>query len=237
MDSGSFARLHHIVFRCILWSGREEKIMNKSRKKIRTLTLAAFFVAIEFIMAVTPIGFIPVGAINITTMHLPVILSGIILGPVIGALTGFVFGLTSMLKATFAPGITSFCFSPFITVGGVSGNFSSLLIAFVPRILLGVLSFYIYRALRRAKQSRVLAAGISAGVNTLIHTLGVMGLIWIFFGQQYANAAGITVGAVIIAVLTSNGILEIILASVVIPILVRALKPQMERMGFYDKDQ
>ena len=211
--------------------------MNKSRKRIRTLTLAAFFVAIEILMAVTPIGYIPVGAINITTMHLPVILSGIILGPVIGALTGFVFGLTSMLKNTFTPNITSFCFSPFITVGGVSGNFASFLIVFVPRILLGVLSFYIYRALRRSKQSRIIASGISAGVNTLLHTLGVMGLIWLFFGQQYANAAGITVGAVILAVLTSNGILEIILATIVIPVLVRALKPQMERMGFYDKDQ
>ncbi len=211
--------------------------MNKSKKKIQTLTLAAFFVAIEILMAVTPIGYIPVGAINITTMHLPVILSGIILGPVIGALTGFVFGLTSMLKNTFTPNITSFCFSPFITVGGVSGNFASFLIVFVPRILLGVLSFYIYRALRRSKQSRIVASGISAGVNTLLHTLGVMGLIWLFFGQQYANAAGITVGAVILAVLTSNGILEIILATIVIPVLVRALKPQMERMGFYDKDQ
>ena len=211
--------------------------MNKSRKRIQTLTLAAFFVAIEILMAVTPIGYIPVGAINITTMHLPVILSGIVLGPVIGALTGFVFGMTSMLKATFAPNITSFCFSPFITVGGVSGNFASILIAFGPRILLGVLSFYIYRAIRKTKKSRVISAGISAGVNTLIHTLGVMGLIWLFFGQQYASAAGITVGAVILAVLTSNGILEIILAAIVIPVLVRALKPQMERMGFYDKDQ
>ena len=83
--------------------------MNRNKKRTQKLTLAAFFVAIEILMGVTPIGFIPVGAINITTMHLPVILSGIILGPVIGALTGFVFGLTSMLKATFAPGITSFC--------------------------------------------------------------------------------------------------------------------------------
>ena len=87
--------------------------MNRNKKRTQKLTLAAFFVAIEILMAVTPIGFIPVGAINITTMHLPVILSGIILGPLYGALMGFVFGLTSMLKATFAPGITSFCFSPF----------------------------------------------------------------------------------------------------------------------------
>ena len=211
------------------------KSMNRSKTRIQKLTLAAFFVAIEVLMAVTPIGFIPVGAINVTTMHLPVILSGIVLGPVYGALMGFVFGLTSVLKNTFTPNITSFCFSPFITVGGVHGNFWSLFIALVPRITLGVLSFYIYRALRRAKQSRIVAAGVSAGVNTLIHTLFVMGSIWLFFGQEYANAAGITVGAVILAVLTSNGILEIILASIVIPALVKALKPALERMGFYDK--
>ena len=209
--------------------------MNRSKKRIQKLTLAAFFVAIEILMAVTPIGFIPVGAINITTMHLPVILSGIILGPLYGALMGFVFGLTSMLRATFAPGITSFCFSPFITIGGVHGNFWSLFIAFVPRITLGVLSFYIYLAMRRMKRSRITSSMVSAALNTLIHTLFVMGSIWVFFGNAYANAAGIGVGAVIITVLTSNGILEIILAAIVIPALVRALKPAMERMGFYDK--
>ena len=210
--------------------------MNRKKIRLQKLTLAALFVAIEILMAVTPIGYIPVGAINITTMHLPVILAGIILGPAYGMLMGFVFGLTSMLKATFAPNITSFCFSPFITVGGVHGNFASLFIAFVPRMTLGVLSFYIYLALRRMNRSRVTASAVSAAANTLIHTLFVMGSIWLFFGQQYANAAGIGVGAVILTVLTSNGILEIILASIVIPALVRALKPTLERMGFYERE-
>ena len=209
--------------------------MSRSKKRIQQLTLAAFFVAIEVIMAVTPIGFIPVGAINITTMHLPVILAGIVLGPIYGALMGFVFGMTSMLRATFIPGITSFCFSPFITVGGISGNFWSAFIALVPRMTLGCLSFYIYRAVRKLKKSRITAAAVSAGLNTLIHTLFVMGSIWLFFGEAYASAAGIGVGAVIVTVLTSNGILEILLASIVIPALVKALKPAMERMGFYDK--
>ena len=154
--------------------------MNRKKIRLQKLTLAAFFVAIEILMAVTPIGFIPVGAINITTMHLPVILAGIILGPAYGMLMGFVFGLTSMLKATFAPNITSFCFSPFITVGGVHGNFASLFIAFVPRMTLGVLSFYIYLAMRRMNRSRVTASAVSAAANTLIHTLFVMASIWLF---------------------------------------------------------
>jgi len=65
--------------------------MLNNKKKIQRLTLAAFFVAIELIMGFTPIGYIPVGALNITTMHLPVILAGIIAGPAFGAGMGFVF--------------------------------------------------------------------------------------------------------------------------------------------------
>ena len=122
--------------------------MNSNYSRIRQMTLAAFFIAIQAVMTLTQIGYIPVGAINVTTMHIPVILAGIFLGSRYGALVGFVFGLTSMLRATFAPGLTSFLFSPFITVGGISGNYASLLIAFGPRILLGWLSAKMFRFLR-----------------------------------------------------------------------------------------
>ena len=205
--------------------------MNSKKKEIQRLTLAAFFVAIQLIMGFTPIGYIPVGAISITTMHIPVILAGIVLGPAYGAATGFVFGLTSMINATIKPGLTSFCFSPFITVGGTHGNFASLIIAFGPRIFLGWFSGTLYRLLMKKKSSVVLSATITAALNTLLHTLLVMGLIWVFFGTEYANAAGITVGAVILTVLASNGLLEIILAAVVIPALVKALQPAIRRMG------
>ncbi len=200
------------------------------KKRTQRLTLAAFFVAIQIIMAVTPIGYLQIGAISITLMHIPVLLAGMTLGPSYSAMLGFVFGLTSMLRATFAPGITSFCFSPFISVGGVHGNFASLLIAFGPRIFLGWFGGTLYRILKK-KINWITAAMISAAVNTLIHTLFVMGLIWLFFGQAYANAAGIGVGAVILTVLTSNGIFEIIMASIIIPALMRALKSSLEHMG------
>jgi uncharacterized membrane protein len=205
--------------------------MTENKRKIQRLTLAAFFVAIELLMAFTPIGYIPVGAISITTMHLPVILAGVVLGPSYGAALGGVFGLTSVLNATFRPGLTSFCFTPFVTIGGVQGNFWSLFIAFVPRIFLGWFSGVLYRFLLKRNVNVVTSGAITAALNTLIHTLFVMGSIWLFFGSQYAGAAGIGVGAVIITVLTSNGILEILLAAVVIPALVRALHPVVSRMS------
>ena len=79
-------------------------------KKTQYMTSMALFLAIEIILVVTPLGYIPIGPLNATTMHIPVIIAGIVLGKKAGAELGFVFGLTSLIKATIQPGITSFCF-------------------------------------------------------------------------------------------------------------------------------
>lgn len=198
--------------------------MNRKLSQTQKLTLAAFFVAIEIVLTTTQLGYLPIGPISITTMHLPVIIAGIVLGPLYGAGIGTVFGLTSVLNATFRPGLTSFCFSPFISVGNVHGNFASLLIAFLPRIFLGWFSGVFYNLLRKKVQKPWLCAMISGGVNTLIHTLLVMGMIVIFFGQAYSEAVNIPVGSIIAIVVGSNGIWEIMLAVVVCGALAKALK-------------
>ncbi len=103
----------------------------------KRMTLFALFLAIEIMLFCTPFGFLQIGPLAITLMHVPVIAASILLGVKEGMALGLVFGLCSMIKATMAPGITSFVFSPFVTIGGISGNWSSLLIALVPRILTG----------------------------------------------------------------------------------------------------
>lgn len=199
--------------------------MNRKKSSTQRLTLAAFFVAIEMVLTMTQLGYLPIGPISITTMHLPVILAGIVLGPAYGAGIGLVFGLTSVYNATFRPGLTSFCFSPFISVGEVSGNMASLLIAIGPRVLLGCASAVLYRWIRKKTGNTVLSASISAGVNTLVHTLAVMGLIVLFFGDAYSSAVGIPIGSIIAVVISTNGIWEILLAVIAIGALTRALKP------------
>lgn len=210
------------------------------KRRTQRLTLAAFFVAIEVIMTLTPVGYIPAGAINITTMHIPVILAGVLFGPGFGAGLGLLFGLTSLFKATFQPGITSFVFSPFITVGGIHGNFMSLVIVLGPRILLGWLSGKMFRVLHKVIPDEYVRAMVTAAVNTMIHTVLVMGGIWVFFAEPYAQALGLTmagVAAAVIGVVTTNGIPEMILAGIVIPVLVRALKPSVVRMGLYEREE
>lgn len=67
---------------------------------VRSFTLTAMFLAIMILLAATPLGFIPIGPINATTMHIPVIIASIILGPRIGAGLGTIFGVISMIRST-----------------------------------------------------------------------------------------------------------------------------------------
>ena len=204
-------------------------------KKIKQLVLAAFFVAIELVLMLTPLGYIPIGPIRATTMHIPVLVAGILLGKKYGASLGFVFGLTSLLKNTFTPTPTSFVFTPFITVGGMQGNFFSLVIVFVPRILLGYFAGSMYGFLKQ-KMNDTVAVMTSAILNTLIHTCLVLGGIYIFFGEAYGevlNKSMEAVKAFMIGIITTNGIMEVVLAALVVPVLVKALKPTVERMKIH----
>ena len=165
--------------------------------KTRDLVLAAVIAAIIVIMAFVPfLGYIPLGFMNATTVHIPVIIGAIILGPKYGAFLGLTFGLTSLWKNTFMPNPTSFVFSPFVTMGQFHGNPGSLVICLVPRILIGVVAYYVHRLFmrmlknRRNKQGAALFAAGVAG--SLTNTLLVMNLIYLLFGDQYASAASWT---------------------------------------------
>ena len=196
-------------------------------KKTQYMTSMALFLAIEIILVVTPLGYIPIGPLNATTMHIPVIIAGIVLGKKAGAELGFVFGLKSLIKATIQPGITSFCFSPFVTIGTMSGNYKSLLIAFVPRILLGYLAGFVFEIMKKNNREN-LGVVVGALTGAITNTVLVLSGIYIFFGEAYASAVGVqysTLVTVLLGVVSTNGILEAILGAIVSLAIYKALKP------------
>ena len=108
----------------------------KKNSKVLNLVMLALFVAIIFILAFTPIGYIQTPIIKATILHIPVIIGSIFFGPKKGAFLGAVFGLTSLISNTIAPTALSFAFSPAVPLPGTqTGNFLSLIICFIPRIL------------------------------------------------------------------------------------------------------
>ena len=151
------------------------------------------------------------------------------MGPGYGAALGLVFGLTSIWNATTAPGPASFIFSPFVTIGTISGNWSSLLIALGPRILLGYLSGVFFNFFSK-KMNRPVAALITGILATLCHTLMVLGLIAIFWGPQYAELNGVAENMLLIylgTVILTNGLAEMGAAGVICMALTKAIRPSM----------
>ena len=110
-----------------------------SMAKTRGLVQLAIFSAIIVVLAYTPfIGYIPLGFTRATIIHIPVIIGSLMLGPKKGAVLGGVFGLTSFINNTINPTVTSFVFTPFYNLGEYSGGIGSVIICFLPRILIGV---------------------------------------------------------------------------------------------------
>lgn len=203
--------------------------MNQSRKKTKFLVLLTMFCSIQVVLMLTPLGYIPLGPVRATTMHIPVILAGILLGVKGGAITGLVFGLSSVIINTITPTITSFVFTPFYSLGEYHGNFMSLVIAIGPRVLLGVLAAAIYHWFKnKNNKMRLLGSGVTALVCTLIHSILVLGMIYLFFGPSYAAAKGVEVSALfglLLGIITTNSVLEAILATLIIAPLTKVLEP------------
>lgn len=206
--------------------------MNQSRSTTTLgLVQVAMISAIIIIMAFTPfLGYIPLGFTRATIIHIPVIIGSIILGPKKGATLGFVFGLTSLINNTMNPTVTSFVFSPFYSLGEVSGGFGSLIICFIPRILVGVTPYYAYhwvlKLLQDKKNSLTIALGTAGVIGALTNTLLVMNLIYIFFKDAYASANSIASDAVytfILSIIGINGVPEAIVASVIVIFVGRIL--------------
>ncbi len=209
-------------------------LVNQSDRSRQTyqLVLIALFSAILFLLAFTPIGYIDLPLIKATILHVPVILGSILLGPGKGAILGGVFGLTSLIKNTMAPSALSFAFSPFIPVPGLShGNPWALVICFVPRILVGVVPWFVVQAVNRFLPKRntgVQVGGMMAAaiVGAFTNTALVMGMIFLVFQDAYAAMKGISVDAVLGAVLSVvavNGVPEAIVAALIVPALGKPL--------------
>lgn len=200
--------------------------MEKRKPDIRRMATLAMFCGILLVMGMTGLGFIPLPVIKATTMHIPVILGAILLGPTAGALLGLVFGLCSIWANTTAPGLLSFAFSPFMTTEGFIGIVKSLWIALGCRILLGVIAGWLWKLLKKAKLNDLLALPITSAVATICHTALVMGSIYVLLAQQYAEAKNVAFSAVfglVMGTVTASGIPEAIAAAVLVTAIGAAL--------------
>lgn len=178
--------------------------MNAKSSTVR-LTQLALLSAIEILLTFTPLGFIPLPTISITTLHVPVIIGAILLGPVDGAILGGVMGLCSVFKSTFQPtSVTSYLISPF-----TSGNpLGSLIMTVGARIMIGVVAGYLYQFLKKRDVPTVISIGISAFFGTITNTILFLGCMSLFFSTfPLTNILSVVIGV--------NSIAEILVAIII----------------------
>lgn len=207
--------------------------MNRKKMDTRYMATLAMFCGILLVMGATGIGFIPLPVIKATTMHIPVILGAVLLGPAAGAVLGGVFGLCSIWANTTSPGLLAFAFSPFMTTEGLPGVLKSLWIALGCRILLGVIAGWLWKGMKRVLKQDYLALPVTAAIATICHTILVMGSIYLLLAQQYAQAKNVAITAVfglVMGTVTASGIPEAIIAAVLVTVIGKALLHLMARM-------
>ena len=150
----------------------------------RTLVLNALFIALVFLLGMTPIGIIPLGAINLTILHIPVIAGTLFLGLKSGMLLGFVFGLCSTLSA-FGLSLTA----PSALAAALGAKSPLLLIAmcFIPRLLVPVITWFTKEILSENTKSVYFADAFAAVFGSVTNTIFYLSLMVIFYSFAGLN--------------------------------------------------
>ncbi|WP_434578414.1 ECF transporter S component [Thermoanaerobacterium thermosaccharolyticum] len=120
-----------------------------SKITVKQITVAGMLSAISIVMATTPLGYIPLGIANATTMHIPTIIGSILEGPYVGTFIGLIFGVSSFIRQN-------------------TPLFADPIIAILPRLLIGIVAYYVYKFTK--------SVGAASVAGTLTNTVGVLGL-------------------------------------------------------------
>lgn len=185
-------------------------------KKTNDLTILGIMTAIIIVMVAVPgLGYIPIGIMNATIVHIPVIILAIVKGPKLGAILGLVFGVTSILNAILRPVITSYIFM-------------NPIVAIIPRVLIGFGTGYIFLMLEKLGKNRSVNIGISAAIGSMINTIGVLSLVFILYGRDFLEKTGRSSQTILGALFTiagTQGLIEMVVSVLIsIPIAYALLK-------------
>ncbi len=176
-------------------------------KKPKNLAILGLMLAVTIILDSTPLGAIPLGAISATIMHIPTIITGVILGPAAGFILGTFLGIISMLHALLRPA------SPFDPL------FINPLVSVLPRMFIGVTSYYVYFLISKLIKKDTLkktAASLAAGITgSLTNTSLVFLMLYLIYAKEVAEKAGVAFNVILISVFTTNAIAEAAVSAVI----------------------
>ena len=144
-------------------------------EKTRKVVVAGVLSANSIFLGAPPLGlgFIPwFSGASLTIMHVPVIIGAVIEGPVVGAVIGFIFGLSSLVVAAVTPR------------GIYDPLFINPLVSVLPRLLIGPVAWVLYAVIKRIREIPALAAaGIFGSLTNTILVLSALGFYQLLPGE------------------------------------------------------
>jgi uncharacterized membrane protein len=182
------------------------------QQRIRVLTVNAMFIALIATLGIA-FGFIPLFIFPITILHIPVLVGAALLNVRSSIIFGLTFGVISWIVSLTSP-----------LVGQTGLIFNNPLISILPRILFGLSAGVLFLFVKKINNKLIyLGYGLCSLIGTLLHTIFVLIMIWIF---ESANliATFNNLFQFIWIVISANGIIEAGLAAVLVPLLVVALQ-------------
>ena len=142
--------------------------------KNRNIAITGAFSALIIVMMLTGLGYIRINPqVAYTILQVPVILATILGGLVPGLLTGFVFGLSSLIKSAVMP------------LSLLDPYFLNPLCSIVPRLVIPVVTWLVFTGLKKIPHVPQIVAGILAAVvGSLTNTICVFAsLCLVYFGE------------------------------------------------------
>jgi uncharacterized membrane protein len=179
------------------------------KSNVRKIVVAGALGALTIALDLTPFGYIPwFGGASITVMCVPVIIGAVLEGPIVGTVIGAIFGATALVTAATAP------------KGPIDVFFVNPLISILPRLLVGLAAWAVYKAFRG--KFLPLASALAGIAGSLTNSIFVLGALVVFGAIPLAVA-----GTVFIA----NGLIEATVAAILTVAVVAAWKGIESRSG------
>jgi Predicted membrane protein len=176
---------------------------------LRKYIIAAALTVLIWVMALTPLGYIPFFGVDITLICIPVIIGAIALGLPYGLFLGLMFALTSLFMALM--GRAGVLLAPLLDL-----PLPMYLTIFIPRLLIPIFTWLACKA--TAKWKPPLSYGVSTLVGALSNTVFFLGFAYFLAGDQISASFQMSNHDLLAAlgeILRLNGLLEAAVAVLV----------------------
>jgi len=184
--------------------------MESRKVNVRDLAMLGMLSGIIILLAYTPIGLIPLGVISASTIHIPVIVGAILLGPKKGAALGAVMGVVSFIRALTAP-------------GWLDQLFRNPLVSILPRIFIGIAAYYMYVWVKNTYKKDGAAYITASIIGSLTNTVLTLSMLVIATRFMFPDKLQEAITLVITVVSTSAAV-EALITGIIVPPIVYALK-------------